>query len=68
MPYKNSVRIHCQSRERRESTIGNWSVHEITNNNGVTVVNISTAQFFSYIAVFINTPGLYYTELSRIHR
>jgi hypothetical protein len=46
-----------------KSTIGNESLHEISNDNGVRVVNFATSKSLlskvqcSVIAKFINTPG-----------
>jgi hypothetical protein len=47
-----------------KSTIMNESLHEISNDNGVRVVNIATSKTLIFkssvfpIATFINTPGL----------
>jgi hypothetical protein len=70
VPHKNSVRrFQGKSRGRRyfKLTIRNKSLHEISNDSGVRVVNCTTSKIdlsrvqYPYIVTFINTLGLLIT-------
>jgi hypothetical protein len=61
MPYENSVRrFQCKRRQERLSkpTIGNESLHEISHDNGVRLLNFATSKNFRVKSMMFTHPNI----------